>query len=132
MIKKEIGMEEYLTEIKNVTLRTQVAKLRISNHKLRYETGRHQGIDPDQRYCPFCETAVECEIHFLIDCPIYGHLRKALFDEMITLNPCFQYLSKIEKFVLILTNSKNIGVASFIHKSFEIREFLLMHPRNID
>ena len=76
MIKTEIGMEEYLTEIKNVTLRTQVAKLRISNHKIRFEIGRHQGLNADQRLCPFCETAAECEIHFLIDCPIYKHLRK--------------------------------------------------------
>ena len=132
MIKTETGMEEYLTEIRNVTLRTQVAKLRISNHKLRIETGRHQGLDSDQRFCPFCATEIECEIHFLIECPIYKHLRMTLYDEMITLNPCFPYLSRMEKFVFILTNSTNIEVASFIHKSFEIREFLLMPPRSID
>ena len=122
-------MEEYLTEIKNVTLRTHVAKLRISNHELRIETGRHQNLDSDQRFCPFCTTEVECEVHFLIECSLCKHLRMTLYDEMITLNPCFQYLSKMEQFVFILTNSANIEVASFIHKSFEIREFLLMPPR---
>ena len=132
MIKTEPGMEEYLIKIKNVTLRTQLAKLRISNHKLRIETGRHQGLNSDQRFCPFCETEVECETHFLIECPIYSHLRMTLYDEMITLNPCFQFLSKMEKFLFILSNSTNMEVASFIHKSFELREFLLMPPRSID
>ena len=40
------------------TMRTQVAKLKISNNELRMKTGRHQGLDSDQKFCPFSETAV--------------------------------------------------------------------------
>ena len=46
LFKSVIGMEEYLTEIKNVSIRIQITKFRISNHKLMIETGRHQDIKP--------------------------------------------------------------------------------------
>ena len=44
IFKTEIGIEGYLSEIKDYKLRTQVAKLRLSNHTLLIETGRHKKI----------------------------------------------------------------------------------------
>ena len=44
LMKTEIGMEIYLTEIKNITIRTQVTKFRLSDHNLMIEIGRHKGV----------------------------------------------------------------------------------------
>ena len=65
IFKKQIGPEKYLTEIKNPSTRKQVSKLRLSNHTLLIETGRHQKIPKEIGFCPFCQNAVETEIHFL-------------------------------------------------------------------
>ena len=57
-----------------------MAKLRLSNHKLMIETGRHMNIEKDRRICPTCVTGVETDTHFLFDCPIYEDLRKSLIN----------------------------------------------------
>ena len=113
-------------------MRTNVAKFRISNHKLMIESGRHQGSNRHFRPCPFCKDVVECEMHFLIDCPRYNYQRETMLREMMNYNPSFQYLSRKEKFVFTLTNSKNQEVASYIHNSLELRDFLVRNPKNND
>ena len=76
-------MEEYLTEIRNTSFRIQLSKFRLSNHRLAIEVGRHQGVhQPSLRHCTFCHEVNECEIHFLINCPIYSHLRETLYEEI--------------------------------------------------
>ena len=132
LVKKTVGMEEYLTQIKNISIRTQLSKFRLSNHVLAIEVGRHQGVHSSMRYCTFCDEVVECEIHFLINCPIYNHLRAPVFEEVISAHPTFTYLSNKEKFITVMTKSRIVQVASFIHKSFELRNFLMAKPRRHD
>ena len=129
LLKTRIGMEEYLTEIRNTAIRKQLSKFRLSNHTLAIEVGRHQGVHPCQRYCNFCDEVVECEMHFLINCPTYDHLRAPLYEELTCINPTFPYLSNKEKFIFVMTNSINIHLASFITKSFDLRNFLMEKPR---
>ena len=62
-LKPESGFEKYLDEIP-VKERTALTKLRLSNHLLMIEKGRHMGIDRDQRFCPFCPNIIEDEKHF--------------------------------------------------------------------
>ena len=45
LIKSEIGEEPYLRIVKNVKDRISMTKLRLSNHKLMIEKGRHQGLE---------------------------------------------------------------------------------------
>ena len=133
LLKTRIGMEEYLTEIRNSLIRKQLSKFRLSNHRLAIEVGRHQGVhDPRLRYCTFCDKIAECETHFLINCPIYGHLRAPLFEDIIRVYPTFQYLSDKDKFITVMTNSSSLHLASFIHKSFELRDFLMAKPKHCD
>ena len=42
--KNNIGFEKYLSEIKNTTIRIQISKFRLSNHKLMIETRRHKKL----------------------------------------------------------------------------------------
>ena len=54
LFKNEPGMENYLREIRNVKIRTQLTKFRLSDHHLMIEKGRHKGLDKSIRICPFC------------------------------------------------------------------------------
>jgi hypothetical protein len=49
-------------------LRRMLTKLRISAHSLAIETGRYgtTKIPADQKFCKFCPTNVEDEVHFII------------------------------------------------------------------
>ena len=130
LLKTRIGLEEYLTEIRNTPIRKQLSKFRLSNHTLAIEVGRHQGVhDPNMRHCTFCDEVAECEIHFLINCPVYSHLRTPFFEEIICSYPTFHYLSDKEKFITVMINSRNMKLASFVHKSFELRNFLVARPK---
>ena len=52
LFKTEPGIEKYLIDIKNITMRQEV-KFRLSNHRLAIETGRHDGLEPHKRFSPF-------------------------------------------------------------------------------
>ena len=54
-IKTDIGVERYLYHIPNIETRKAVSRLRLSNHELVIEKGRHLKLDVSQRNCPFCE-----------------------------------------------------------------------------
>ena len=132
LFKSEIGIEPYLSKIRNVATRTQVARFRLSNHKLAIEEGRHQNISAHLRFCPFCKNKIECEIHFITDCPTYTYLRENLYHEMDNEDPSFKYLPQRDKFIFILSNSDSEQVASYIHKCLELREFLITCPKRPD
>ena len=50
IFKKEQGFEKYLTDIKNTSVRKNVTKFRLSNHKLMIEVGRHQKSMPSRDF----------------------------------------------------------------------------------
>ena len=81
-IKKHIGFEEYLTDVTNVEHRVAMTKLKLSNHKLMIEVGRHDNIDINNRLCPSC-SAIESESQFLLSCSLYSDLRKHLLPMTI-------------------------------------------------
>ena len=131
IFKKQIGPEKYLTEIKNSSTRKQVSKLRLSNHTLMIETGRHHKIPKEIRFCPFCQNAVETEIHFLFQCPTYSTMRDILHRNITENNPEFYSYTLTEKLEYLMTNI-DLSVAKYINNSVEVRTFLLTHPkRNI-
>jgi hypothetical protein len=132
LAKTEIGLENYLISIKNVKLRTQLTRFRLSNHNLMIEIGRHSGTPKDQRYCPFCHNMVETEIHFMLDCSLYDFMRKRLIDDVNRVNPLFQFYTKVQKFSYLLANVDRKNIAEFIYKSFELRTFLSTSPKRED
>ncbi len=87
--KKEIAFESYLDNIKAPQKRRQFTKLRISDHKLEIEVGRHARpkIDRKDRLCKRCSAGdVDDEIHFLISCPDLNNYRNLHIKELINQN----------------------------------------------
>jgi hypothetical protein len=48
---------------------------RISAHSLTIETGRYNGTLRKDRFCQFCPSLVEDEMHFLLRCAKYQNIR---------------------------------------------------------
>ena len=123
IFKTEIACEEYLSKIQNIDVRVALTKLRLSNHPLMIEKGRYQQIDKNLRFCPFCLTKIEDEIHFMMNCNLYDSLRKELFTEVNIKIPFFPYMSTKKQFKTLLSNNKIIKyTALYVHKSLERRK----------
>ena len=100
LFKDKMKFEEYLLH-PNRKERIAMAKLRISDHKLMIEVGRHRRpvIAREERLCYMCKDKVEDEIHFLTECNIYGSRNK--FLEQVHLKfPQTTGLSNKDKFIL--------------------------------
>ena len=99
-----------------------MSKLRLSNHKLNIEVGRHKNIARDLRTCPFCVDDVEDEMHFLIKCELYKVSRDALWKEVQQNTTNFINYDTEMKFKHLMENEDTIDkVASFVSDAFEIR-----------
>ena len=128
LFKKEVGLEGYLSVIRDVSVRTRFTRFRLSDHNLEIEKGRHRGVVAGERFCPFCKDKVEDEIHFLLKCPLYRGLREEA-------NPMLGFggvgISDEERFVSLVSGGAGVAhrVAPLIHKMFELRDFLLSFPK---
>jgi hypothetical protein len=45
-------------------------KFRVSAHNLEIKKGRYIGVKTEDRICKLCNTGVEDETHFLLQCPV--------------------------------------------------------------
>lgn len=125
LLKKQIGAEKYLFEITNPTIRQSCTKLRLSNHILNIETGRHKKIPKDLRFCPFCPNSIESEIHFLLDCCAYKTLRQNITQQIIKHQPNFNFRTHIEKLQYMFSERIIQFTSKFVYECFETRKFLL-------
>ena len=124
IFKTKIGFEGYLSEIKEYKIRTQVSKLRLSDHTLLIETGRHKKIPKEMRVCPFCPKLVENEFHFLLICPTYTIIRDRLLNILGEKDPIFKLYSLDEKFKYIMTNIDR-DIAQYVSECFKIRTIMV-------
>ena len=132
-LKTEIGREQYLDSIKNIKDRTALTKIRLSNHELMIEKGRHLDLQEHQRLCPFCDNKIENEQHFVIECPTYNVLRQKLFHDIAENNNEFNELNEFEKFCFLLT-AKDAGdliseYLEYLNKTLQIRKYLMEKPK---
>ena len=129
-IKTTPGLEPYLLLPMKIRQRIIFSKFRLSNHVLMIEKGRHLKIEKNQRFCPFCLNCVETERHFLLNCRIYAHIRKELFDKLEPLVPLI-LVNDMEKFSILMTNEMCLTQsANFVSRAFDIREFLTNKHKN--
>ena len=117
LFKKRVEYENYLTDIKNRKRRVSFTKFRLSDHCLMIEKGRHiRPIIPrNERFCPFCPSSVEDEIHFLTTCPTYNLISEKLFSELPIQRATF-YSDKFLLFKYLMKEKKAIKKQRKIHK----------------
>ena len=130
-MKTNIGIEKYLLSPIKLAERTAISKLRLSNHDLMIEKGRHLKIDKSVRFCPFCPDLIETEQHFLMECKSYNFLRADLLGNVVGIIPYFNQLSEFEKFKTLLSHEQALlYTGKFVYKSFQLRTFLTKNHKN--
>ena len=86
-------------------------------------------MDRDARFCPFCPNRIEDEKHFLIACPIYGHLRAELYSEAKLIFPTICIQPYDFRLINLMRGVVAAPVSRFTFKAIELREFLLAGHR---
>ncbi len=129
--KLAFEFEEYISNIKNIDIRSCYVKFRTSCHKLHIETGRTtKGYTPvSERFCNVCKSGViEDEEHFLLECPIYKDLRNRMMVNVKGVFPGANDLDKGELFIWLMA-SRNYTVyanlAYFVQKAMTLRQSIL-------
>ena len=110
LFKNLVKFEPYLKDIKNRKYRVAFTKLRLSDHCLMIEKGRHSRprVPRDQRKCPICITDIETEAHFMTKCSAYNRFH--LFEAICTQTPNFRLLNNEKQFVFLMSQEdKNIS-----------------------
>ena len=132
-IKLEPGLENYLSSIQNVEKRISLSKIRLSNHDLMIEEGRHLKLEVNQRNCPFCPgNLLEDESHFLLTCNTFSSLRNDLLCAVKLFIPTFEYWSKEHQMKSLLSEKTIINLtANYLHKALQVRRFILNKHKNI-
>ena len=126
--KFNVSLENYLYQLKNIRHKIALTRLRLSNHNLLIETGRHlrPRVERNERKCFICRNKIENEFHFVIKCPLYSCERKALYKALANNSKHFESLSSDElKFFFIMTNEdKDVlsKLAKFTFNSMQLRE----------
>lgn len=114
IFKNNFSFESYLN-LGNPVERKVIAKFRISDHNLEVERGRYKGLQLNDRICKLCNSSIEDEVHYLLECPSLSHVRDPLID-----NICFKYknfknLNSISKFIWLMTSEDTV-IIQFVYK----------------
>ena len=123
-IRKNYELQDYLKFPIVKTVRSKLTKLRISAHPLQIETGRYSRpyIPRESRFCLFCKTVVEDELHFLYDCFMYKDIRKQF--QPFNVHNSNDDISR-ETHCKTLCNPVNVvhakRMCEFLHECFELR-----------
>ena len=128
LVKETIGLEYYLCSETKINIKDRIAftKLRLSNHNLMIERGRHIKLDKNHRFCPFCPTEIEDEIHFMMTCKCHEIYRNELFKQVTTRIPTFPYMENKQKFKILLSDKTILHqTARYICSASNRRETLL-------
>ena len=115
-IKPFHHLSDYLSIVVPQNHRTAMTRLLVSSHSLRIETGRWtRPVTPrSDRKCTTCNV-IEDECHFLLECPLYSHIRKKLIPKYY-----WQRSSMLKAVQLLTSNNKKTikGVAKYIYEAF--------------
>ena len=121
--KTEYKYETYLDLVKIRRHRVALTKLRLPDHILMIEVGRHRRpkLDIEQRLCKDCHDNIEDEAHFLVTCLTHNY-HKQLIDKIVENNPAYSNMTEQNQYTYIMNiNNPMIlnSTAYTIHKLFK-------------
>ena len=116
LFKDNIQIEPYLLHCIHPQHRKHFSKLRLSNHSLKVETGRHTNpFTPlEKRLCNQCNV-IEDEYHHIVECEKYTSQRSKLYQCIESNNSMFTNMSSQEQFIFIMQN-QNPAYAGIVCK----------------
>ena len=120
--KTNLTTESYVDVLDIAKFRKCFASFRCSVHNLSIETGRHYGIQREERTCPYCECYIEDEFHFLLICPLYTVIRNVYIAKY------YREYPTLDKFYSLMSSTNTLiirNVAMFIYYAFEERKYFM-------
>ena len=126
--KNVVKFEPYLRDIKNRKHRVAFSKLRLSDHCLMIEKGRHHRptLPREQRKCPTCITKIENEVHFMTECSAYNRFH--LYEAISLQTPNFRSLNNEQQFIYMMSQEDQNTTYTLAHCTF----YWLKTRREID
>jgi hypothetical protein len=112
--------EKYLDCSMPITHRKALTKFRVSNHKLRIETGRYDGTPVELRLCTECKK-IEDEAHLLLNCKKFDQERQNLMSIIYESCNNINNLDEENKLIFIMMNeNENVikALGKFVHECF--------------
>ena len=106
LFKDNISLEKYLL-ILNEDERRVLTKFRVSAHNLEIEKGRYIGVKTEDRICKLCNTGVEDETHFLLQCPVLENKRTQIINNIKNMNTNFNNLPNKSKLIWFMSSEDN-------------------------
>ena len=100
--------------------RSLFAQFRCGILPLQIEVGRFKNMQLHERICPICHSAVEDEVHFLCQCPLYNHLRNPLFNCARKAEPTFPHMDLLDKFVYLMSNHQR-NIMKYLSQAVPLR-----------
>ena len=121
LYKYDKTTEDYL--LLNLTRyqRSIFAQFRYGILPLQIEVGRYRGVPLSDRSCQICSTAIEDEIHFLCECPAYSSTREILYKQATEIEPSFDNMDDIDKYVFLMSNLQK-SVVHYLTNALETRK----------
>ena len=128
--KQDMKLEGYLSYLSRKD-RVTITKLRVSDHKLMIEEGRHKRppIPRANRTCFWCQNEIEDEQHFIVTCQLYGSRNSWLCD-LEGKYPAFHSLTDNDKFIFLMSQEDpdiTKSLAKNIEKWNSLRTLLKDH-----
>ncbi len=114
--KSQITYENYLSLITNRSHRRILSKLRLSDHCLAIEKGRHfkPPLERERRFCRSCQNKIENETHFILSCQTFISERTVFLDKTQNLCPNFKYIPTDEqKLIYLMSNEDELLLQTF-------------------
>ena len=122
-VKEVFGCEYYL-DLLPKQLYINLARLRLSSHQLRIQTGRYvqNYVERRQRFCILCTSnEIEDEYHFILECNIYVTIRRKYISQYFYIRP------NMYKFCQLLKSHDKTTLyklSRYINEAFDIRKAL--------
>lgn len=123
-IKSCFESENYVKYLNNRSERSIMAQFRSGILPLEIETGRYRNIKVEDRFCFYCKTLIETELHFALICPLYNEARQGLLNEATLSYNMFENLDNMQK-LNVLLNVFWRETSKFLHKAWYIRNDLI-------
>ena len=118
--KTSLDFELYLSTDVYWKHKVALARLRCVNHKLAIERHRYLKCDRNERHCKYCKQnglyIIEDEIHFILVCPMFEHLRNIHISKYIV-----HTLNATENFVKIVSSKQQRCIkdlCAFVYYAF--------------
>ena len=115
-------MKKYLSLNIDKHLRFVLTRFRFGISNIHVHAFRYQNVSNADMLCPLCAGSTEDEIHFVLQCPVLGDIRKKFIPRKYYTRPCLFKLS-----LLMSSEKENIvrNVAIYLYRAFQLRENIL-------